>query len=181
MVATAAAYDEGPISFRYPRGEGTGVPIPEDLKPLAIGKGRIMREGNRIALLSIGTRLADCLKVSDILTAQGMPITVADARYVKPLDQELIARLAKEHDILITVEEGCVGGFGTQVFTFLANHGYLDHGLKCRMMTLPDRMIDHNSQPAQLAEAGLDADGILATILPFLDDAALTATIKQNG
>ena len=181
MVATAAAYDEGPISFRYPRGEGTGVPIPEQLTPLDIGKGRIMREGNRIALLSIGTRLADCIKVSDMLKAQGMPITVADARFVKPLDHDLISQLAKEHEVLITIEEGCAGGFGTQVFTFLANHGHLDHGLKCRIMTLPDHMIDHNSQAAQLAEAGLDVDGILATILPFLDDESLAATIKQNG
>jgi 1-deoxy-D-xylulose-5-phosphate synthase len=181
MVATAAAYDEGPISFRYPRGEGTGVPIPDQLTPLDIGKGRIMREGNRIALLSIGTRLADCIKVSDMLKAQGMPITVADARFVKPLDHDLISQLAKEHEVLITIEEGCDGGFGTKVFSFLANHGHLDHGLKCRIMTLPDHMIDHNSQAAQLAEAGLDVDGILATILPFLDDESLAATIKQNG
>lgn len=181
MVATAAAYDDGPISFRYPRGEGTGVPIPENVPPLAIGKGRIMCEGNKIALLSIGTRLADCLTVAARLKAQGMPVTVADARFVKPLDYDLISNLAKEHEVLITLEEGSVGGFGAQVFAFLANHGHLDQGLKCRIMTLPDQLIDHNSQAAQLAEAGLDTDGILATILPFLDDASVVAAIQNNA
>ncbi|NDA09068.1 MAG: 1-deoxy-D-xylulose-5-phosphate synthase, partial [Alphaproteobacteria bacterium] len=181
MVSTAAALDDRPSAFRYPRGEGTGVPIPEQVSPLEIGRGRILREGNSIALLSVGTRLGDCLKVADHLKAHGMTITVADARFVKPLDHDLITRLATDHDMLVTIEEGSVGGFGSQVAQFLANQGLLDRGLKLRMLTLPDEMIDHNTQEAQLAQAGLDAAGILAAISPCIDDKTATAVAGWHG
>jgi 1-deoxy-D-xylulose-5-phosphate synthase len=181
MVSTAAAIDDAPSAFRYPRGEGTGVPIPEQVSPLEIGRGRILREGNTIALLSIGTRLADCLKVADHLKAHGMAITVADARFVKPLDHDLISRLALNHEMLVTIEEGSIGGFGSQVAQFLANQGLLDRGLKLRMLTLPDEMIDHNSQDAQLAQAGLDAAGILAAISPSIDEKTATAVAGWHG
>ena len=181
MVSTAAAIDDAPSAFRYPRGEGTGVPIPEQVSPLEIGRGRILREGNTIALLSVGTRLADCLKVADHLKAHGMAITVADARFVKPLDHDLISRLALNHEMLVTIEEGSIGGFGSQVAQFLANQGLLDRGLKLRMLTLPDEMIDHNSQDAQLAQAGLDAAGILAAISPSIDEKTATAVAGWHG
>jgi 1-deoxy-D-xylulose-5-phosphate synthase len=181
MVSTAAALDDRPSAFRYPRGEGTGVPIPDQVSPLEIGRGRILREGNTIALLSIGTRLGDCLKVADHLKAHGMAITVADARFVKPLDHDLITRLAAEHEMLVTIEEGSVGGFGSQVAQFLANQGLLDQGLKLRMLTLPDEMIDHNTQEAQLAQAGLDAAGIFAAISPCIDDKTATAVAGWHG
>jgi 1-deoxy-D-xylulose-5-phosphate synthase len=181
MVSTAAALDDRPSAFRYPRGEGTGVPIPDQVSPLEIGRGRILREGNTIALLSIGTRLGDCLKVADHLKAHGMAITVADARFVKPLDHDLITRLAAEHEMLVTIEEGSVGGFGSQVAQFLANQGLLDQGLKFRMLTLPDEMIDHNTQEAQLAQAGLDAAGIFAAISPCIDDKTATAVAGWHG
>ena len=181
MVSTAAAIDDAPSAFRYPRGEGTGVPIPEQVSPLEIGRGRILREGNAIALLSVGTRLADCLKVADHLKAHGMAITVADARFVKPLDHDLISRLALNHEMLVTIEEGSIGGFGSQVAQFLANQGLLDRGLKLRMLTLPDEMIDHNSQDAQLAQAGLDAAGILAAISPSIDEKTATAVAGWHG
>ena len=181
MVSTAAAIDDAPSAFRYPRGEGTGVPIPEQVSPLEIGCGRILREGNTIALLSVGTRLADCLKVADHLKAHGMAITVADARFVKPLDHDLISRLALNHEMLVTIEEGSIGGFGSQVAQFLANQGLLDRGLKLRMLTLPDEMIDHNSQDAQLAQAGLDAAGILAAISPSIDEKTATAVAGWHG
>ena len=128
MVATAAAYDDGPIAFRYPRGEGVGVDMPEIGVPLAIGKGRIVREGSRVAILSLGTRLAEALKAAEELEARGLSTTVADARFAKPLDEELILRLAREHEVLITVEEGSVGGFGSCVLQLLAERGALDRG-----------------------------------------------------
>jgi 1-deoxy-D-xylulose-5-phosphate synthase len=181
MVSTAAAIDDAPSAFRYPRGEGTGVPIPEQVSPLEIGRGRILREGNTIALLSVGTRLADCLKVADHLKAYDMAITVADARFVKPLDHDLISRLALEHEMLVTIEEGSIGGFGSQVAQFLANQGLLDRGLKLRMLTLPDEMIDHNSQEAQLAKAGLDAAGIFAAISPYIDEKTAAAVSGWHG
>ena len=180
MVATAVAIDDAPSAIRYPRGEGVGAVIPDRPVTLKIGQGRMMREGEKIALLSIGARLGDCLEVADFLKAQGVAISVADARFVKPLDTDLITRLATEHEVLITIEEGSVGGFGAQVAQFLANRGLLDSGLKLRMMTLPDRMIDHKTQPAQLAEAGLDTDGILACLSPFID-AKIMAAVKRTG
>ena len=180
MVATAVAIDDAPSAIRYPRGEGVGAVIPDRPTIIRIGQGRMMREGEKIALLSIGARLGDCLEVADFLKAQGVAISVADARFVKPLDKDLITRLAAEHEVLITIEEGSVGGFGAQVAQFLANRGLLDSGLKLRMMTLPDRMIDHKTQPAQLAEAGLDTDGILACLSPFIDAKIMKAVAARD-
>jgi len=177
MVATAAAHDDGPIAFRYPRGEGVGTDMPERGVPLAIGQGRILREGGRVALLSLGTRLAECLKAAEQLEARGLATTVADARFAKPIDTELVLRLAREHECLVTVEEGSIGGFGTQVLHLLARAGALDHGLKVRPMVLPDVFIDHDKPERMYAEAGLDAAGIVATVFSALgtDAAALRA------
>jgi 1-deoxy-D-xylulose-5-phosphate synthase len=170
MVATAAAYDEGPIAFRYPRGEGIGVPLPERGTPLPIGKGRVLREGGHLAILCLGARLAECLLAADELTARGYAPTVADARFVKPLDRELILRLAREHPVLITIEEGSIGGFGSQVQQFLLEEGLLDSGrVKLRSMILPDRFIDHGTPAGQYAEAGLDARSIVAKALALVD------------
>jgi 1-deoxy-D-xylulose-5-phosphate synthase len=164
MVATAAAFDEGPIAFRYPRGEGVGVEIPQAGVPLAIGKGRIVREGTRIALLSLGTRLADCLRAAEQLGQRGLSTTVADARFAKPLDAALILCLAREHEMLITVEEGSAGGFGAHVLHLLAREGALDRGLKVRTLTLPDLYQDHGKPEAMYAAAGLDAAGIVRSV-----------------
>ncbi|WP_332687312.1 1-deoxy-D-xylulose-5-phosphate synthase [Bosea sp. (in: a-proteobacteria)] len=160
MVATAASYDAGPIAFRYPRGEGVGVELPQTGVPLEIGKGRIVREGKRIALLSLGTRLAECLAAAELLGQRGLSTTVADARFAKPLDEELIARLAREHEVLVTVEEGSVGGFGSHVLHLLAQKGLLDGGLKIRSLTLPDSFQDHDKPEKMYVDAGLDAAGI---------------------
>ena len=145
MVATQVAIDDRPSALRYPRGEGIGVDMPEHGVPLEIGKGRIVREGSKVALLSFGTRLAECLKAADELAAYGLSTTVADARFAKPLDTDLVLRLAREHEVLITVEEGSIGGFGAQVFQTLAEHGTLDRGLKVRAMVLPDVFLDHDT------------------------------------
>jgi 1-deoxy-D-xylulose-5-phosphate synthase len=165
MVATAAAYDEGPIAFRYPRGEGVGVELPETGTPLTIGKGRILREGTTIALLSLGTRLAECMAAAETLGAHGFSTTVADARFAKPLDEDLLARLAREHAVLITVEEGAIGGFGSHVATRMAQLGLLDNGLKFRPLVMPDRYIEQAGQGDMYAQAGLDRSGIVATAL----------------
>src|SRR5580658_4984860 len=149
MVATAAAHDSGPIALRYPRGEGVGVELPAQGQPLPIGKGRILREGSRIAILSLGARLAEALKAAEELQARGLSTTVADARFAKPLDRELILRLAADHELLITIEEGATGGFGAHVLTLLAQEGALDHGLKVRPMTLPD-VYQNPDKPARM-------------------------------
>ncbi len=176
MTATAAAYDNGPIAFRYPRGEGTGVALPERGEKLAIGKGRILREGRDIALLSFGTRLADCLKAADMLAAKGIAITVADARFAKPLDEALVTKLLQTHSTLITIEEGSTGGFGAAVLSFVANAGLLDDGkTKLRSLTLPDEYQAHDSHAAQLAEAGLDAAGIVEQIEKLAETKAKSA------
>jgi 1-deoxy-D-xylulose-5-phosphate synthase len=164
MVATAAAFDEGPIAFRYPRGEGVGVEIPEFGVPLEIGRGRVVREGSRVALLSLGTRLAECLAAAELLGQRGLSTTVADARFAKPLDEALILRLAREHEILVTVEEGSVGGFGSHVLHLLARSGLLDGGLKVRTLTLPDLFQEHDKPETMYALAGLDAAGIVRTV-----------------
>ncbi|MGN6096722.1 MAG: transketolase C-terminal domain-containing protein, partial [Bosea sp. (in: a-proteobacteria)] len=164
MVATAAAYDAGPIAFRYPRGEGVGVEIPDVGVPLEIGKGRIVREGTQIALLSLGTRLGESLKAAELLAQRGLSATVADARFAKPLDEGLILKLAREHDILITIEEGSVGGFGSHVLHLLAQSGLLDSGLKVRSLTLPDVFQDQDKPDAMYAAAGLDAAGIVKAV-----------------
>jgi 1-deoxy-D-xylulose-5-phosphate synthase len=162
MVATAAAIDDRPSAFRYPRGEGLGVTLPARGEILAIGKGRILREGSRVAILSYGTRLADALKAADELAAKGLSTTVADARFAKPLDTGLVEQLARHHEVLVTIEEGAVGGFAAQVMQHLAWQGLLDNGLKFRPMCLPDIFIDHDSQAKQLIQAGLTAKDIVA-------------------
>ncbi len=168
MVATAAAYDEGPIAFRYPRGEGVGVTLPEFGQPLEIGRGRIVREGSRIALLSLGTRLSECLKAAEDLSSRGLSTTVVDARFAKPLDTALIDRLAKEHEVLLTVEEGSIGGFGSQVLAYLSNAGALDRGLRVRALTLADRFFDQDKPESQYVTAGLSARAIVAKVLEIL-------------
>ncbi|ODT62539.1 1-deoxy-D-xylulose-5-phosphate synthase [Phenylobacterium sp.] len=174
MVATAVAIDDRPSAFRYPRGEGTGVAIPEVAEPLEIGKGRIVREGSAVAILSFGTRLGESLKAADMLAARGLAATVADARFAKPLDIDLVLRLARDHEALITVEEGAMGGFGAFVLQALAQHGALDRGLKVRTLTLPDIFQDQGKPEAMYAQAGLDAEGIVAGALAALgvDNAA---------
>jgi 1-deoxy-D-xylulose-5-phosphate synthase len=170
MVATAAAHDSGPIAFRFPRGDGVGVDLPRVGEPLPIGRGRILREGERIAILSYGTRLAEALKAANELEARGLSTTVADARFAKPLDFDLVMRLAREHEILITIEEGAVGGFGSHVLQALANKGALDNGPKVRVMTLPDLFIEHDKPDIMYARAGLDAAGIVATVFEALGE-----------
>ena len=181
MIATAAAYDDGPSAFRYPRGEATGITIPERALPLNIGKGRILREGSKVAILSLGTRLNDALKAADMLTARGLSTTVADARFAKPIDRDLVLQLAKNHECLITVEEGAAGGFGAFVLHYLADEGALDTGLKIRTLTLPDIYQDQDTQANQYAQAGLDAAGITLAALKALglDDAALARVITR--
>ncbi|HEY0647442.1 1-deoxy-D-xylulose-5-phosphate synthase [Phenylobacterium sp.] len=175
-IATAAAIDDRPSAFRYPRGEGTGAQIPLLAAPLEIGKGRIVREGTAVAILSFGTRLGEALKAADQLAARGLSATVADARFAKPLDVDMLLRLAREHEALITVEEGAVGGFGSFVLHALAEHGALDRGLRVRTLTLPDIFQDHDKPDAMYALAGLDADGIVRTALAALgvDNASAT-------
>ncbi len=168
MVATAAAYDAGPIAFRYPRGEGVGVERPAEGVPLEIGRGRVLREGTKVALLSLGTRLAACLAAADQLAGFGLSTTVADARFAKPLDRRLILDLARNHEVFVTVEEGAVGGFGSHVLTLLAESGALDRGLKARTLQLPDIFIDHDSPAAQMTRAGLDSNGIVTSVLASL-------------
>ena len=170
MVATAAAHDTGPIGFRYPRGEGFGVELPARGSVLEIGKGRVVREGSKVAILSYGARLREAMKAADELTARGLSTTVADARFAKPLDAELTERLAREHEVLITIEEGSVGGFGSFVAQHLAWNGLLDGGLKFRPMCLPDRYIDHDSPKKQYDEAGLNAPQIVAAALAAFGD-----------
>ncbi|HRK42300.1 MAG TPA: 1-deoxy-D-xylulose-5-phosphate synthase [Gemmobacter sp.] len=168
MVATAAAYDEGPSAFRYPRGDGMGVEMPERGAVLEIGRGRVIREGGRVALLSFGTRLGEVLAAAEALTARGVACTVADARFAKPLDRELILQLARHHEALITVEEGAVGGFGSHVAHLLAEEGVFDRGLKYRSMVLPDTFIDQASPEAMYAVAGMNAPQIEAKALETL-------------
>jgi 1-deoxy-D-xylulose-5-phosphate synthase len=168
MVRTAADYDEGPISFRYPRGNGVGVDLPERGSPLEIGRGRIVREGSKVALLSFGTRLADCLLAAEELGAAGLSTTVADARFAKPLDTDLVRRLARSHEILVTVEEGSIGGFAAHVLHFLAHEGLLESGLKVRPLVLPDAFVEHAKPERMYADAGLDAAGIVSTVFAAL-------------
>jgi 1-deoxy-D-xylulose-5-phosphate synthase len=160
MIATAVEIDDRPSAFRFPRGEGTGVEIPELAAPLEIGRGRILREGAAAAILSFGTRLGECVRAGELLAARGLSATVADARFAKPLDLDLILRLTREHEVLITVEEGAVGGFGAFVLQALAQRGVLDRGLKVRTLTLPDRFQDQDKPEAMYVQAGLDAEGI---------------------
>jgi len=176
MVATAAGLGDQPSAFRYPRGEGTGVAVPARGSALPIGRGRIVREGGKVAILSLGTRLGAALLAADALAARGLPATVADARFAKPLDTALIAQLARHHEVLVTIEEGSQGGFSAAVLHYLATHGMLDHGLKVRPMVLPDRFIEHDSQAKQWIDAGIDPDSIVATVLAALGRAGVLAT-----
>jgi 1-deoxy-D-xylulose-5-phosphate synthase len=168
MVATAVAIDDRPCAFRYPRGDGTGVDMPENGIPFEIGKGRIVREGSKIALLSLGTRLAECSKAADELRQFGLFVTVADARFAKPVDVDLILLLAREHEVLVTIEEGAIGGFGAHVMHMLAERGMLDGDLKVRSMVLPDIFSDHDSPAAMYARAGLDSAGIVTKVFSIL-------------
>ncbi len=168
MVHTAALHDTGPIAFRYPRGEGVGVPLPETPQRLEIGKGRIVRAGKKVAILSLGTRLAEAMKAADELDARGLSTTVADLRFAKPLDVDLIRRLATSHEVLVTIEEAAVGGFGAHVLTLASDEGWTDDGLRIRTMRLPDIFQDHDKPERQYAEAGLDAAGIVKTVLSAL-------------
>ncbi|MGO7789750.1 1-deoxy-D-xylulose-5-phosphate synthase [Rhizobium ruizarguesonis] len=168
MVRTAVAYDSGPISFRYPRGEGVGVDMPARGEILQIGKGRIVKEGTKVALLSFGTRLADCLLAAEDLDAAGLSTTVADARFAKPLDHDLIRQLARHHEMVITVEEGAIGGFGSHVMHFLATEGLLDNGLKLRSLVMPDIWMEQAKPEAMNAHAGLDRAGIVSTVFKAL-------------
>jgi len=168
MVATARALDDRPSAFRYPRGEGMGVPLPAIGKPLQLGKGRILREGSSVAILSFGARLAECLKAAEKFSAYGLSATVADARFAKPLDTDLVRRLAQNHEVLLTVEEGSIGGFGAHALHFAAWDGLLDRGLKIRTLILPDRFLDHDTPERMYEIAGLDAKGIVAAGLSAL-------------
>ncbi|MFP6756873.1 MAG: 1-deoxy-D-xylulose-5-phosphate synthase [Alphaproteobacteria bacterium] len=182
MIATAAQIDDRPSAFRYPRGEGAGVDMPERGTPLEIGKGRILREGSTVALLSFGGRLGECLTAADDLAARGLSVTVADARFAKPLDSQLVRRLAREHEVLITIEEGSIGGFAAHVMQDLAMSGGFDKGLKIRPLILPDRFIDQGTPNGMYEEAKLDAPHIVATALAALgyDDAAVAEAMATS-
>ena len=168
MTATAAAIDDRPSALRYPRGEGIGVEMPAKGRVLEIGKGRIIREGTAVALLSLGARLQECLKAADTLTAMGHSTTVADARFAKPLDHDMIRRLAREHEVLVTIEEGSIGGFAAHVLQFLANEGLLENGLKVRVITMPDRFLEQHKPETQYEQAGMKASHLVATALAAL-------------
>ena len=168
MTHTAACHDSGPIAFRYPRGNGVGVPLPENPELLEIGKGRIVREGSKIALLSLGTRLAESLKAADLLEAKGLSTTVADLRFAKPLDSEMIRRLIATHEVVVTIEEGAIGGLGAHVLTLASDEGLMDGGLKIRTLRLPDIFQDQDSPDKQYDEAGLNAPNIVDTVLKAL-------------
>ncbi len=178
MVATQVAINDRPSALRYPRGEGLGVPMPAEGKALEIGKGRILREGHKVALFSYGARLGECLKAADELAALGLSTTVADARFAKPLDTDLLLRLAREHEVLLTIEEGAIGGFGSHVLQTLAEHGMLDAGLKVRCMVLPDVFLDQDTPAAMYAKAGLDARGIVAKAFEALGRDVRAETVK---
>jgi 1-deoxy-D-xylulose-5-phosphate synthase len=178
MVATQVAIDDRPSALRYPRGEGRGVPMPAEGKPLEIGRGRILREGDKVALLSYGARLGECLKAADELAGYGLSATVADARFAKPLDTDLVLRLAREHEVMITIEEGAIGGFGSAVLQTLADNAVLDRGIRFRAMVLPDVFIDQDSPNAMYARAGLDTKGIVTKVFEALGKDVADETVK---
>ena len=175
MVATAVSINDGPSAFRFPRGEGVGVELPMRGVPLEIGKGRIVAEGARVAILSFGTRLSEVQKAAEALAAKGITPTIADARFAKPLDREMILQLAADHEALITIEEGAVGGFGSHVAQLLADEAVFDTGLKFRMMVFPDTFIDHASPSAMYASAAMNAPDIEAKVLEVLGIANLSS------
>ncbi len=178
MVATQVAINDRPSAVRYPRGEGRGVEMPEFGVPLEIGKGRVVRQGNKIALLSFGTRLGECEKAADELAAHGLSTTIADARFMKPLDVDMILKLARDHEVLLTIEEGSIGGFGSHVMQTLSDHGMLDGGLRMRSMVLPDEFLDHDTPNAMYGRAGLDAKGIVAKVFEALGKDFKIETVK---
>jgi len=168
MVKTAADYDHGPISIRFPRGTGPGVDMPNTLQALPIGQGRVVKEGSDVAILSIGTRLTDALRAADMLEADGVSVTVADARFVKPLDVGLVDRLVENHQALIVIEEGSIGGFGSFVLDYIVNSGGLEGGCRVRTLHMPDHYLEQDTQAGQIKDAGLDADSIAKTALTLL-------------
>jgi 1-deoxy-D-xylulose-5-phosphate synthase len=168
MTHTAVLHDSGPIALRYPRGNGTGVALPEVAEQLEIGKGRIVRTGHKVAILSLGTRLAEALKAADALDARGLSTTVADLRFAKPLDEALIRKLLTTHEVAVTIEEGSVGGLGAHVLTLASDTGLIDAGLKLRTLRLPDIFQDQDKPEVQYAQAGLDADALVDTVLKAL-------------
>ena len=168
MTRTAATINDGPSAIRYPRGEGVGVELPERGEILEIGKGRIIREGKTAAILSLGGRLQESMKAAEELAARGLSTTVADARFVKPLDHEMIRALARNHEVLVMIEEGAVGGFGSHVLSFMANDGLLENGLKVRSMTMPDAFLDQDKPEIQYEQAKLDARSIVETVMTAL-------------
>ena len=178
MIRTAVEIDDRPSAFRYPRGEGVGVELPAAGTALPIGRGRVMREGTKVALLSFGARLAECLKAADDLASRGLSTTVADARFAKPLDTDLVRRLAREHEVLITVEEASIGGFGSHVLHFLAHDGLLENGLKVRPLCLPDVFFEHDKPEKQIEMAGLTAKGIVSSVLTALGQSALSGSVR---
>ncbi|MBT5074976.1 MAG: 1-deoxy-D-xylulose-5-phosphate synthase [Kordiimonadaceae bacterium] len=180
MIATAANHDSGPSAVRYPRGEGTGVALPKNGEVLEIGKGRLVREGKQIAILSLGTRLEEALKAADEFSAKGLSCTVADARFAKPLDLEMIRKLALEHEVLITIEEGSIGGFGSHILDYLSNEGLMEQGLKVRTLKLPDIFIDQDSPDEMYKTAGLTSEDIIKTALHALGHNDLNST-QING
>ena len=181
MVATTALIDDRPSAVRYPRGESTGLDLPARGTPLAIGRGRILREGSKVAILSLGTRLADSLRAAADLEVRGLSTTVADARFAKPFDTAMVEQLARHHAVLVIVEEGSIGGFGAHVLQHLAMRGLLDGGVKVRSMTLPDIFIDHNTPAAQIIEAKLGAKDIVATVMGALGQDALNRDGAARG
>ncbi|AOG01942.1 MULTISPECIES: 1-deoxy-D-xylulose-5-phosphate synthase [Blastomonas] len=181
MTYTAACHDSGPIAFRYPRGNGTGVALPQVPERLEIGKGRIVREGKKVAILSLGTRLAEAQKAADLLDAKGLSTTVADLRFAKPLDEELIRKLLATHEVCVTVEEGAIGGLGAHVLTMASDAGLIDSGLKLRTLRLPDTFQDHDKPEKQYADAGLDADGIVDCVLKALRHNSAGVAIVGDG
>ena len=181
MVATAAAIDDGPCAFRYPRGEGVGVDLPEEGQPLEIGKGKVVKEGGKIALLSFGARLQECLAAADQLDGQGLPTTVADARFAKPLDTDLIKQLIREHEVLITIEEGSIGGFGSHVLHYLAANDLLRSGTIVRPMFLPDRFVNHGAPREQYQDAALESDHIVEEVFQALSHDTKVLELKAKA
>jgi 1-deoxy-D-xylulose-5-phosphate synthase len=179
MVATAAAYNDGPTAIRYPRGDSLGLEIPELSTILEIGKARLVKEGSKIALLSLGTRLEECKKAAADLDARGLSTSIADMRFAKPLDLDLIARLAKSHEVIITIEEGSIGGFGSHVLHHLANMGLMDHGLKIRSMTLPDFFVGQDAPYKQYEQAGMNARHIVAQALTALGQSEAAERVQN--
>jgi 1-deoxy-D-xylulose-5-phosphate synthase len=178
MVATAVQIDDRPSACRYPRGEGVGVDLPDHGSPLEIGRGRVLRQGSKVALLSFGARLQECLKAADHLSGLGLSATVADARFAKPLDENLILRLVHGHEVLVTVEEGAIGGFGTQVLHYLARANLFNSGCRIKTMHLPDRFVAHAAPKEQYEDAGLTEKAIVAEVMGALDSASRALDFK---